>query len=402
MARENAPDANRHNSTTAQFARDQDNLTDPNLILAPPASEAEALEWLRLIRSPRIGPTTFLRLLRRYKTASAALQALPGHTAEIGLRNYAPAPAEVAEREYEAGKGAGAQLLALGSTRYAPLLAQIADPPPLLWCLGNVDLLQRPCIAIAGARNASALGMRLTRALAKGLGAAGAVVVSGMARGIDKSAHEAALQTGTVGVLAGGVDVLYPRENREIYDQMRASGLLISENPPGLQPQARHFPRRNRIISGLSLGLVIPEAATKSGSLITASDAVAQGREVMAVPGHPFDGRATGCNQLLREGATLVRNADDILEAVKGIAAPDAEDPAQAPMKGSLPPSVEALPGDQVRARILSHIGAAPVPEDELIRELKLPAACTTSALVELEMTGRITRHPGGTLSRTG
>ncbi|MDJ0859558.1 MAG: DNA-processing protein DprA [Dinoroseobacter sp.] len=394
MARDDAPQ-----HVLSSFA--QEDASPECLGFLPPASEADALDWLRLIRSPRIGPVTFLKLLREYKTARAALEALPSRAGEVGLRDYEPASAAVAQEEYEAGKKAGAHLIALGSRRYSSLLAQICDPPPLLWCLGNLDLLNMSCVSIAGARNASALGMRLTRALAKGLGAEGAVVVSGMARGIDKVAHEAALNTGSIGVLAGGVDVIYPRENREIYGQMRNAGLLVSENPLGLQPQARHFPRRNRIIAGLSLGLVIPEAATKSGSLITARDAVAEGREVMAVPGHPFDARAAGCNQLLRDGATLVRNARDVLEALNPITVSNTRDtPASQTAEPPPQSTVGTPPADQVRARLLAHIGAAPVPEDQLIRELGLPAASVTSALVELEMTGRIIRHPGGALSR--
>ncbi|WP_425092719.1 DNA-processing protein DprA [Tropicimonas sp. S265A] len=376
---------------------------------APPASEDEALDWLQLIRSPRIGPTTFLKLLRKHRSARRALDALPDSAWEAGLRDYRPAERQVAEREYRAGQKLGAHLLALSSVRYSAQLSQINDPPPLLWCLGDVGLMTRECIGIAGARNASSLGMRLTRALAKGLGSEGAVIVSGVARGIDRTAHEAALETGTIGVLAGGVDVIYPRENTDIYEKMREDGLLISEQPPGMQPQARHFPRRNRLISGLSLGIVIPEAATKSGSLITARDASDQGREVMAVPGHPFDARAAGCNQLLREGATLIRNADDVLDALRPLVdAPqpgpvegDAMAPRRANPTASNPDS-RPPPPDQIRARILAHLGAAPLPEDQLIRDLVLPAAAATSALVELEMAGRVIRHPGGALSLGG
>lgn len=392
---------------------------------APPACVDEALDWLQLIRSPRVGPTTFLRLMRTHKTARRALDALPDSAGAAGLRDYRPAERQLAEREYRAGEKAGAHLIALGGTRYSAMLAAIDNAPPLLWCLGEPLLMTRRCIAIAGARNASSLGMRFTRALAKGLGADGAVIVSGLARGIDRSAHEAALETGTIGVMAGGVDMLYPLENRDIYDRMRREGLLISEQPPGMAPQARHFPRRNRIISGLALGLVIPEAAVRSGSLITARDASDQGREVMAVPGHPFDARAAGCNQLLRDGATLVRNAEDVLAALapfapsgprviprtqdgpqpgKTAASPypaRAKGPAAAPPDQSGPARAD-LPPDQIRARILAHLGAAPLPEDQLIRDLGLPASVTTSALVELEMSGRVLRQPGGALTLGG
>jgi DNA processing protein len=381
--------------------------------VAAPASEDEALDWLQLIRSPRIGPATFLKLLAAHKTAARALEALPESAGQAGLRDYSPASRSVAEREYAAGKKVGASLIALGSARYSPLLAEIADPPPLLWCLGDVGLMARGGIAIAGARNASSLGLRMTRALAKGLGAEEAVIISGLARGIDRAAHEAALPTGTIAVMAGGVDILYPPENKEIYDAIRKGGLVVSEQPPGLQPQARHFPRRNRIISGLAQGLVIPEAALRSGSLITARDASDQGRDVMAVPGHPFDARAAGCNQLLRDGATLIRNAQDILDALGPLTrcGPGAhskqvsEHLAQRVATAAPPAPVQAgarLPADQIRARILAHLGAAPLPEDQLIRDLGLPAAAATSALVELEMTGRVLRHPGGALSLGG
>lgn len=375
---------------------------------APPESETAAIDWLQLIRSPRIGPTTFLKLMRTHKTARAALNALPNSAAVAGLKDYRCAERRLVETEYVAGKKLGARLVALGSAHYSKLLMQIDDPPPLLWCLGDISLMTKSCVAIAGARNASSLGMRLTRALSKGLGDEGAVVVSGMARGIDKSAHEAALATGTIGVLAGGVDVLYPRENNEVYARIRKDGLIVSEQPIGLQPQGRHFPRRNRIISGLSLGLVVPEAATKSGSLITARDAAAQGREVMAVPGHPFDARAAGCNQLLRDGATLVRNAKDVIDALQPIEAgykqsePKKVCKASAPVKADASPNPPEAHMDQVRARILAHLGAAPLPEDQLIRDLGLSASVATSALVELEMVGRVIRQPGGTLQLGG
>lgn len=362
-----------------------------------PRSVDEALDWLQLIRSPRVGPVTFHKLMAQHGTARAALDALPEVGAEAGLKDLKPIARDRVEKEYKAGRKMGARLAALGGTLYSSRLAMIEDAPPLLWCLGDVDLLERSAIALVGARNASALGQRLARAFAKGLGAEDQVVVSGLARGIDAAAHDAACETGTIAVVAGGVDVIYPKENAALYKRIAQEGLIVSEQPIGTQPQARHFPRRNRLISGLSRAVVVVEAAVKSGSLLTARDAADQGREVMAAPGHPFDGRASGCNQLLRDGATLVRNAEDILLAL----AP--EDAGPAPEAMSAPTSGPALPpADELRGRILAHLGAAPLPEDQVIRALGLPAAAINSALVELEMSGQITRAPGGFLSLRG
>jgi DNA processing protein len=362
-----------------------------------PRSVEEALDWLQLIRSPRIGPVTFQKLIAEYGSARAALEALPEVGATAGLKDLRPIARDRVEAEYAAGRKMGARLAALGGTLYSERLASIDDAPPLIWCLGDVALLKRSSIALVGARNASALGQRLARAFAKGLGAEDQVVVSGLARGIDAAAHDAACETGTIAVVAGGVDVIYPMENAALYKRIAKEGLIVSEQPPGMQPQARHFPRRNRLISGLSRAVVVVEAAVKSGSLLTARDAADQGREVMAAPGHPFDGRASGCNQLLRDGATLVRNADDILMAL----GPDA--PPRAPEETGPPPQPSVLPsGDELRGRILAHLGAAPLPEDQVIRALGLPAAAVNAALVELEMTGQITRAAGGLLSLGG
>lgn len=364
-----------------------------------PRSVDEALDWLQLIRSPRVGPVTFHKLMAQHGSARAALEALPEVGAEAGLKDLKPIARDRIEKEYKAGRKMGARLAALGGTLYSSRLAMIEDAPPLLWCLGDVDLLKRSAIALVGARNASALGQRLARAFAKGLGAEDQVVVSGLARGIDAAAHDAACETGTIAVVAGGVDVMYPKENTELYKKIAKDGLILSEQPIGMQPQARHFPRRNRLISGLSRAVVVVEAAVKSGSLLTARDAADQGREVMAAPGHPFDGRASGCNQLLRDGATLVRNAEDILLAL----APEEPAPQPAPQSASIGVEVPALPAaDELRGRILAHLGAAPLPEDQVIRALGLPAAAVNSALVELEMTGQITRAPGGFLSLRG
>jgi len=282
----------------------------------PPTTEEDMLSWLRLIRSRRVGPGSFLRLMTEYGSAAAALDALPKVAQTAGVRDYAPFPRAEAEAEIAAARRVGAVMLCLGDPRYPAALADISDAPPVLWCRGELALLARPAVALVGARNASSLGVRTARMLAAALGEAGFTVVSGLARGIDAAAHEAALAGGTVAVLAGGVDVIYPPENAPLAARIAAEGLLLSEQPIGLAPQARHFPRRNRIVSGLALGVVVVEGATRSGSLITAGDALEQGREVMAVPGHPFDARAGGCNALIRDGATLVRSAADIAAAL--------------------------------------------------------------------------------------
>ncbi|WP_424973679.1 DNA-processing protein DprA [Dinoroseobacter sp. S124A] len=378
------------------IAPDQPVRTD----YAAPTSVDEALDWLQLLRSPRIGPVTFHKLLSEHGTARAAMEALPQVTASAGLKDYQLIPRDRVEREYAAGRKKGARLAAFGGALYSPVLAEIEDAPPLLWCLGDLDFLKRPCLALVGARNASALGQRLARAFAKGVGTEGLLTVSGLARGIDTAVHDASLETGTIAVVAGGVDVIYPQENLKLYKQIAQKGLIVSEQPMGMQPQARHFPRRNRLISGLSRAVVVVEAAIKSGSLLTARDAADQGREVMAAPGHPFDGRAAGCNQLLREGATLVRNAEDILLALPP-SLPQGLLPLEPPE--TAPPMPQKTPPmDELRGRILAHLGAAPLPEDQVIRALGLPAAPVNAALVELEMSGTITRAPGGFLSLRG
>ena len=283
---------------------------------ALPRSEAGRLDWLRLARSRRVGPATFIRLLREYGSAGAALEALPRIAATAGVGSYAAVSRAEAEAEVRAAETAGARALLLGAPDYPGLLATIADPPPLLWALGDPRLAARPVVALVGARNASALGCRMAARLAAELGQAGFVVASGLARGIDASAHRAALATGTIAAQAGGVDDIYPPENAALAAEIAGAGLRLSEMPMGHAPRAQDFPRRNRIVSGLALGVVVVEGAARSGSLITARNALDQGREVMAVPGNPMDGRAGGCNQLIRDGATLVRSATDVLEAL--------------------------------------------------------------------------------------
>jgi len=319
--------------------------------LTPPHSEEERVSWLRLLRSRRVGVTTFFRLMAEHGSAAAALEALPEIAAAAGVAGYRPCALSVAEAEMRAGRLAGARLLAWGEADYPRALRDIADAPPLVWARGDTALLRRPMVALVGGRDASALGTRMARRLAGALAESGHVVVSGLARGIDTAAHLAALDRGTLAVLAGGVDVVYPAENAVLAQEIAERGLLLSERPMGLQPQARDFPRRNRIVSGLARAVVVIEAAARSGSLITARMALDQGREVMAVPGHPFDARAAGCNALLRDGALLVRSADDVIEAIGTV---EAEAEGEGAVQRSLP--LEPA-GDGPGARVAAAYG---------------------------------------------
>ena len=352
-------------------------------------------DWLRLIRSRRIGPATFHRLVAEHGSVVQALQALPEIARSAGVDQYEPCPMGVVVHEMKAARAAGAVLVRWGDANYPEYLKAIADSPPVLWARGNLALLQRPMVAVVGARNASSLGLRMARRLAENLGATGLVVVSGLARGIDAEAHAAALTTGTVAVQAGGVDHIYPTENAGLAAEILAKGCLISEQPMGLEPQTRHFPMRNRIISGISKAVVVVEAAAKSGSLITAEAALEQGRDVFAVPGHPFDARAAGCNRLIRDGATLVRNVQDILDQ---IAVPDlrrAEPEVVAAPQNRALRDISAL-----HSQILSRLGPSPLAEDQLIRDMAVPASVLVPELVTLELDGLILRQSGGLLSR--
>jgi len=364
---------------------------------ALPQSEAEQLAWLRLARSRRVGPSTFIRLMRAHGHAEAALAALPEIAQAAGASGYAPCPPDLANAELEAGFKAGAQLLCLGTPEYPPHLALIADPPPVLWAIGNPTLAHRPAVGLVGARNASSLGQRMARILAQELGPLGYTITSGLARGVDTAAHHASLETGTIAVLAGGVDVIYPRENKALWAQICQHGLVVSEAPVGTAPQARHFPKRNRIISGISLGIVVIEGAAKSGSLITARNALDQGREVMAVPGSPLDPRASGCNMLLRDGAGLVRAGADVAEylesAAQGVMAMEVKTKATAAPRPTSPPRSTIAPS------LKALLSSAPITEDTLIRESGLPTPQAMAQIFDLEMAGVITRHPGGLLS---
>ncbi len=364
--------------------------------LTPPLTEEEWLSWLRLLRSRRVGVSTFFRLMNEYKTADAALEALPEVARDAGVERYQPCTIEDARAEWTRARQCGATPVAFGTAEYPSDLMEISDPPPFLWSIGDAALLQRPMIALVGARNASSLGTRMARKLAKELGEAGFVVVSGLARGVDAAAHTAALETGTIAVMAGGVDVIYPNENAVLGQEIEKRGLRVSEIAMSMHPTARHFPRRNRIVSGLARAVVVVEAAAKSGSLITARTALDQGREVMSVPGHPFDPRGSGCNMLIRDGATLVRGARDVIDA---LAAPaPAAKPASEPAAAK-PPAFSQRIAD-LHQQILDRLGPSPVPEDQLIRDLRCDASIVSPEISALEVEGRLRREPGGLLSR--
>ncbi|WP_299782390.1 DNA-processing protein DprA [uncultured Roseobacter sp.] len=366
----------------------------------PPTSEDEQFSRLRLLRSRRVGVTTYKRLLTEHGTAQNALAALPEVARAAGVEKYQICPEAVVQAELNAARKVGARLIMQGTPAYPELLEDLDDAPPFLWIMGDPSLLKRPMISLVGARNASSLGTRMAKALARDLGAAGYVIVSGLARGVDAAAHLAALATGTVAVQAGGVDVIYPTENMKLAQDIMAAGVRVSEQPMGLQPIARHFPSRNRIISGLSRATVVVEAAAKSGSLITARDALDQGREVLAVPGSPFDARAAGCNQLIREGSTLVRGADDVLEALTPLHGNAPELPLQPPVKTVEKKRPALREVAALHNKILSRLSPAPVAEDQLIRDLAVAPADAAPVLLDLEMDGKITRRAGGLLSR--
>jgi len=363
--------------------------------MARALSPVERIHWLRLARTPNIGPVSFARLVERFGSPAAALEALPRLAKRGG--GDAPKPPSESEvrRELDALDAMGGHLLASGEADYPAGLAALDAPPPVLMALGHKHLFARDMVAIVGARNASALGRKLAHTIAADLGAEGLIVASGMARGIDAAAHEGALATGTCAVLAGGVDVIYPPENTPLYERIRAEGAVVSEMPLGQPPQARHFPRRNRIISGLSRGVVIVEAAQGSGSLITANYALEQGREVFAVPGSPLDPRARGANRLIRDGATLTESATDVLTGLRHLLGRAFEEPAR---ENTPPPkdgaAVEAE-ADRIREAVLELLGPAPVEVDEIIRQTGAHPAAVLTVLLELEIAGRLARHPG-------
>lgn len=360
----------------------------------------ERLDWLRLIRSEHVGPVTFHHLLQRYGSAAAALDALPELARRGGRREFRVGTRAAAEREMAAVHKLGGRLVAWGEPEYPPLLLPLEDAPPLLTLVGDAGLLgQRRAIGMVGARNASAAGQKLARDIARDLGAAGITVVSGLARGIDAAAHDGALATGTVGVVAGGADIVYPEENRALQTAIATNGLLIAEQPAGTEPRARHFPRRNRLISGVSLGILVVEAALRSGSLITARLAGEQGRDVFAIPGSPLDPRCRGGNDLIRHGAALVETAADVLAALGSFPATAPVTRRPRPQIPSQEPTDDPEPAESARAALLSLLGPTPVTVDELIRQCHLSPSVVATALLELDLAGRLERHPGHQVS---
>ena len=335
---------------------------------------------------------TYRQLLARFGSAAAALQAVP----DLARRGGGSAPKlctqDQAEREIDRVDRAGARYLVLGQGLYPRMLAELEDAPPLLIAKGDLSLLDRSAVAIVGARNASAAACRFARGLAHDLGEEGLVVVSGLARGIDSAAHDGALATGTIAVIAGGIDVVYPPENEERQRAIGEYGLVLAEMPPGTEPRARHFPYRNRIIAGISAGTVVVEAAPRSGSLITARLAAEAGREVMAVPGSPLDPRAQGCNQLIRDGATLVQTAADVAEAIHMPTSSVRADRA-------VYEPAEEMNGDDALGAIEALLGPSPVPVDEIIRLSGASSGAVQMALLELDLAGRLDRHAGGKVS---
>jgi len=370
-----------------------------------PASEADTLDWLRLARSQNIGPATFWELLSRYHSAAAALEALPaiaqraGRTASLRVASQADA-----DREIEKIHAFGAKLVPFGTADYPPLLRQIDAPPPLLTVLGTGATAGPRTVAIVGARNASAAGRKMASLLAADLGRFAVTVASGLARGVDTAAHAASLTSGAVAVTAGGIDIIYPRENAALHAQIAAAGAIITEMPFGAEPIARSFPRRNRLISGISAGVIVIEAAKRSGSLITARFALEQGREVFAVPGSPLDPRAQGTNSLIRNGATLVQSAEDVLETLDSqfcetlSTAPF----TPAPQPGSADRTAPRAAGDPSpkTARIIRELlSPSPVGLDDLARLSQLPISAVSAIVLELEIAGHAVRHPGGRVS---
>ena len=353
----------------------------------------DLVDRLRLLRTPGVGPVTFRQLIIRFGTAAAALAALPDLARRGGGRIPTVRSRDEAEREIARVEKLGARFLALGQGLYPRLLAELDDAPPLIIARGNLNLLDRQSVAIVGARNASAAACRFARSLAYDLGERDIVIVSGLARGIDTAAHDGSLETGTVGVIAGGIDVFYPPENEGRQKALYERGLVLAEMPPGTEPRARHFPYRNRIIAGMSAGTVVVEAAPRSGSLITARLAAEAGREVMAVPGSPLDPRAQGCNQLIRDGATLVQDAADVVEAIGSISS----------RVRSSPMPYEPLAYEQSdevpQCLIEGLLGASPAPVDEIIRLSGASAGAVQMALLELDLAGRLDWHAGNRVS---
>lgn len=361
-------------------------------------TDEQRLDWLRLIRSQNVGPRTFRALINHFGGARAALDALPS-LARRGGGSTAPQiySHEEAKREIEASRKLGVSFVAIGEADYPRRLQMIDDAPPLVAIRGRAAALAMPQVAIVGSRNASAAGVKLTQRIAQGLVEEGFAIVSGLARGIDAAAHRCSLDTGTVAVLAGGQDRVYPPEHMDLLDAILSAGVALTEMPLGWEPRARDFPRRNRLISGLSLGVVIVEAAKRSGSLITARLALEQGREVFAVPGSPLDPRAEGTNSLIKQGATPVTEAADIVAVLRPIMG--LELPAREPEVEDVEMVGNVEPAPDERARIVALLSPTAVSMDELIRLSQSSPRIVRMVLLELEIAGRLERHGGGMVS---
>jgi DNA processing protein len=368
-------------------------------VAGPRLSDRQRLSWLRLIRTPNVGPASFRDLINRFGSAEVALEVLPELMISGGASRIVRVPSTAeAEAELEAASRAGARFVGIGEPDYPPLLKSMDHPPPLLAVKGNGAVFRLPAVAIVGARNASLAGIKMARMLAADLGRDGYAIISGLARGIDTAAHQGSLSTGTVGVLAGGLDMPYPPENADLCNEIaERGGAIVSEMPFGWQPRAQDFPRRNRIVAGMALGLVVVEAAQRSGSLISARLAGEMGRLVFAVPGSPLDPRAAGTNGLLKDGASLVTEAADISSAIApltGLRAPMAIPFEEPPDFSTTPP-----PGDNDRERVVEALGPTPIAVDEIIRHTGLHPAQVFMVLLELDLAGRLERHAGGNVS---
>lgn len=369
-----------------------------------PLNPNELRDWLRLTRTENVGAITFRQLLRVYKTPAAAIEAIPAMAARGGKRNLKLPDVKLIDEEIKRTEDLGGRLIASCEADYPEALAAIEDAPPIISVIGNIQLAQKRCIGIVGARNASLNGRKFAETLAHDLGPHGVTIVSGLARGIDTAAHAASLEAGTIAVLAGGVDKIYPEENRDLYQKIVSKGCIISDQPLGLEPFAKLFPRRNRIISGLSLGVVVVEAAAQSGSLITARMALEQGREVFAVPGSPLDPRCKGTNDLIRQGATLTEGAEDVLKNIHklrfdenlGISEPDT----------LFDNTTNNLNNEQqlieIKQIIIENLSPNPVLVDELVRQCDLSLPLVLTVLLELELAGRVERQAGNRVALVG
>ncbi|WP_126172496.1 DNA-processing protein DprA [Altericroceibacterium xinjiangense] len=360
-------------------------------------TQEEAFARIRLLRSPNIGPVSYGQLLRRFGSAVAALDALPDLAASGG-KAYKIVAVRQIEDEVSAVRRAGARYLFHDSADYPPLLRTLESAPPILTARGDASLATRPCVAIVGARNASAAAVKLARDFAAALAEAGLVIVSGLARGIDGAAHRGSLPA-TIGVIASGIDIAYPPEHADLQERVAQQGLLVAEQPPGTEPRGRHFPSRNRIIAGIASGTLIVEAAPKSGSLITARLAGEAGREVMAIPGSPLDPRSHGCNQLIRDGAVLVQSPDDVVELLSGFDGTPRSALREMPAMFDYAPEEAEAETDAEPAEIAGLLTTAPVSVDELIRQSGESPGAVQIALLELEVAGRLARHAGGRVS---